>query len=331
MASFTLFESPISPGVEKLIEVQKQIERLTRPFPVGMGSLLQVMQSSVPPTAISNLGSTTAFASLCPAVESVAASIERLSRQIPQTPIALESSALNWLNRIAPVPPIFPAGYWQELASRLDFNLARYIEHYRYVLHDAKWFPMTGMQADGNLALEINEILATSRQSKNRGKRLDRAIFSYYTKTRLESMKKEWRYMDLPEYLMRILHQAVQAYHRKEYVITTIVLATTWEGIIYAKVNDGSFKKDNKTKEHFTELLWENDQDDVFQDFFENYIVYNCKSAQEAIREVPGRHSLAHSMYDSYPTRKAALNAILFTDFLLRLEPVSSVERSEVS
>lgn len=331
MAKFTSFESPIPPEMKKLIEAQERIERITRPLSVSMSPLLEALQSLASQMAISNFEASSAvIATLHPAMESLATSIERLSIQIPKIAPIAESPVLNWLNRIAVLPPIFPEGYWQALASRLSFDPARYIEYYRYVLHNAKWFPLTGMQADENLALEITEILATSRDSKNRVKRLDQAIFLYYTKTRLETMKKEWRRMDLPRYLMRILHQAVQAYHRKEYALTTIVLATTWEGIIYAKVDDGSFKKDSKTKEYFAELLQENNQDDVFQDFFENYIVYNCKSAQEAIREVPGRHSLAHSMYESYPTRKAALNAILFTDFLLRLEPVSSEGRRAV-
>ena len=48
------------------------------------------------------------------------------------------------------------------------------------------------------------------------------------TKPAIEEMKKEWRRLDLPEHLMRILHQAVQAYHRKEYAITVIVLSTQY-------------------------------------------------------------------------------------------------------
>jgi hypothetical protein len=50
--------------------------------------------------------------------------------------------------------------------------------------------------------------------------------------------------------------------------------------------------------------------------------MYNCNSSAETILDVPGRNSAAHSFYESYPTRKAALNAILFTDFLLNLEPL---------
>ena len=48
--------------------------------------------------------------------------------------------------------------------------------------------------------------------------------------------------------------------------------------------------------------------------------MYSCYSVEEVIDDVPGRNSSAHSWYSEYPSKKAALNAILFTDFLLRLE-----------
>lgn len=38
--------------------------------------------------------------------------------------------------------------------------------------------------------------------------------------------------------------------------------------------------------------------------------------------DVPGRHGIAHCWYDTYPNRKMALNAIIFTDFLLELKPI---------
>ena len=56
--------------------------------------------------------------------------------------------------------------------------------------------------------------------------------------------------------------------------------------------------------------------------FFDEYIMYNCESVEEVKEDVPGRNSSAHSWYNKYPSRKAALNAILFTDFLLDIEPL---------
>ena len=50
-------------------------------------------------------------------------------------------------------------------------------------------------------------------------------------------------------------------------------------------------------------------------------VFYKCYSMDEVIPDVPGRHSIAHGWFDKYPSRKAALNAILFTDFLIGLQP----------
>ncbi len=166
------------------------------------------------------------------------------------------------------------------------------------------------------------DIVGSTRKSKNRVKKIDRALYGYYTKSVIEGMKKEWRGLDLPEYLMRILHQAVQAYHRKEYAITVIVLSTQWEGIIYRKAHDNGRKSTQKTKEYFSTLASQNNYLEIFKSYYDNFIMYNCNSPEEAIADVPGRHSAAHGFYEKYPTRKAALNAILFTDFLLRLKPL---------
>ena len=54
----------------------------------------------------------------------------------------------------------------------------------------------------------------------------------------------------------------------------------------------------------------------------ETFIYYNCSSPEEVKQDVPGRHAIAHGWYRTYPTRKTALNAILFTDFLIDLKPI---------
>ena len=45
--------------------------------------------------------------------------------------------------------------------------------------------------------------------------------------------------------------------------------------------------------------------------------------------DVPGRHGIAHCWYNKYPTKKAALNAILFTDFLLNLQAREETEEED--
>ena len=55
-------------------------------------------------------------------------------------------------------------------------------------------------------------------------------------------------------------------------------------------------------------------------EFFEQFIAYHCDCQEQAKVDVPGRNAVAHGWFVGYPTRKAALNAILFTDFLLNIE-----------
>ena len=58
------------------------------------------------------------------------------------------------------------------------------------------------------------------------------------------------------------------------------------------------------------------------------YIFYDCNSSTDVIDDVPGRHGVAHSYYQKYPSKKAALNAILFADFLMKIK-IDDAEQSQ--
>lgn len=229
---------------------------------------------------------------------------------------AFKSSAFQWFKSF----DFSPIAEAVKRLADIDFEKIKLV--YLQEMYDAHWFPYASWNADFQLSAEIFGIIDETRKSKNRVKRIDKAVFKYYSKEKIESIKKSWRSFELPEYQMRILHQAVQAYHRREYALTVIVLTTQWEGIIYNKANDSGRKLTKKTKQHMAELVSENDYFEIFNSYFEDFIMYDCNSTADVISDVPGRHSAAHSFYDKYPTRKAALNAILFTDFLLNLEPI---------
>ena len=190
--------------------------------------------------------------------------------------------------------------------------------------YDAKWFPQAVfdlLDADGLSG--FLGVLEHTRKSKSRVKKLDGLILSYYDDKYVEAQKKSWRNLGLPEYMTRIFHQAVQAFHRKEYAITVIVLSTFWEGIINRKsgVVDGTHVNSRDTKENFKGLVEENGSEVIISSFYDEYIMYQYREKADLIDDVPGRHGVAHGAYNGYPSRKAALNAILFTDFLLKLEP----------
>ena len=196
-------------------------------------------------------------------------------------------------------------------------------QEYQKALYEAKWFPHAIRTSNFQLFEDITNVLETTRNSQNRIKKLDKVIFSYYDKTALNEIKREWRNnSEIPSYMKRILSQAVNAYHRREYALTNSVLMTLWEGIIDAKLGkQNEYRISGKTRQNITELNARNDIGDFVTKFCNDYIFYNCNSLGEVKDDVPGRHGIAHSWYTKYPSRKTSLNAILFTDFLLTLEP----------
>lgn len=214
-------------------------------------------------------------------------------------------------------------------AIGFDFDYKEINKIFLKAMSDAKWFPYAGWIADYTMVDEILEILDTSRASKNRIKRIDRLIFSYYNKDEINNLKRGWKQMNLPSYMIRILVQSVQAYHRREYALTVSALSTLWEGIIQEKAKDDSYRVSKKTRENLKKLIEENEFDRIFSSFCEEFIFYDCKKAEEVKPDVPGRHGIAHCWYNTYPNRKVALNAILFTDFLLRLKPLDKTEEKD--
>lgn len=236
---------------------------------------------------------------------------------------SIASNIISFLDRIDYSPLVRIA----ETLSRFDFgkfqaNLERI---YYEALYGAKWFPHAVCTTNLKLFEDINDILASTRSgSQNRTKKLDKVIFSYYNKKTLTELKRLWKGKDLPPHIKRILGQAIDAYKRKEYALTVSALATLWEGFIEEKAaTEVGYRKGKKIKEELAQLLKENSCSSVAQLFCEEYIFYDCCKPSEVKADVPGRHCIAHSWYDDYPNRKTALNAIIFTDFLLGLDIVA--------
>jgi len=203
----------------------------------------------------------------------------------------------------------------------------KYEGWFNRILFDSHWFPYAIKYVSQSCLFDIIDILAhTIDGSKNRTKKIDHCIFSYYSDKVIEKIKLEWRNYDMPEYVMRILHQAVQAYHRKEYALAEIPLVSLWECIMAEKVHNDGYRKTNQSKENFNELRKNNAFPAIYTTFFNECIMYPCHSADGVMNDVPGRHGVAHGWFTQYPTKKAALNAILFTDYLVRTEPICCEE-----
>ena len=152
-----------------------------------------------------------------------------------------------------------------------------------------------------------------------------RPEYAQYKEARIDSIKKKWNDSEIEPYFKKALGQTLDAYLRKEYALAIPFLATMWEGIIKSKVE----KNEKKFKEKCKDLVDENGYDEVFSDFFNNLIFGQCYSVNDVVDGIPNRNGVAHSWYIKYPSQKAALNAILLTDFVLSLKPKNEAEDIE--
>lgn len=255
------------------------------------------------------------------AASSITDSIKALVSNAVQLQIQTVSSTISaWLQNVhfAPLTNVLE----KIQISSFGYNYKEVNNAYLSAMFNAKWFPYAGWIADFTMAEAVLDILNTSRATENRVKRIDQLLFSYYNKKEIDNIKRGWRQLSLPPYMVRILVQSIQAYHRREYALTVSALATLWEGIIQDKTNDRDFRTSKKTCNNLNKLIEENEYDSIFGSFCQEFIFYTCVRKEDVKKDVPGRHGIAHGWYSTYPNRKVALNAILFTDFLIRLEPL---------
>ena len=246
----------------------------------------------------------------------------------------VKSPVFEWLNTL----DVFPIhSILENLNLPEDGLLGRYDklkEVYLTTFMECKWFPYAAWAADLNLFAEVSDIMATSRgASKRREKRIDQAILAYYDKAEVKAIKRNWKQMDMENHIKRILGQAIEAHLRGGYALTISSLSTMWEGLIYIKANNATMQdrhrqRMEKTKKELAALTEANDYNKIFSDYFDQFIVSQCNAVSDVVDGVPNRHGVSHSWYHKYPNKKASLNAILLTDFILSLEPITE-ERGE--
>lgn len=239
---------------------------------------------------------------------------------------AVCSPAIDWLQSID-FTPMFT--FLENLHIGTD-ALARYKEFnqvYLMAMYECKWFPYAGWMADLSLMAEVSDIIATSRgKSKRREQRVDKAILTYYTPKKIKDIKRTWKKSDLEPHIKKILGQAIESHLRGEYVLTITCLATMWEGLIHQKLHINGRYSQKKTKEDFVKLIDENDYEPIFSEFYEKLIVSQCDTPEQVIEGIPNRNGVSHSKYKKYPNKKASLNAILLTDFIIGLKPKTETE-----
>lgn len=284
-----------------------------------MGTLVQ----SVPPmtTGESLMG-------ISGVLQRIAAfSIDNIIQSYSVVAEAFSSPLMDWLNGCDFSSPLYKILQSMENAIHYPIPNKKFERICLHALYQAKWFPHIVNLAEESLIFSICDILDTSRgQSKRCEKRIDFAIFSYLTKTRLREIKSGWYHSDLDWPTKKTLCQAMEAFFRGEYALTISCLSTMWEGLIYIKAHGVTMverqrQRMDKTKADLSFLTQFNDSEEIYSEFFDEFIVSQCDGINDVMDGIPNRHSAAHGWYKKYPNKKAALNAILLTDFLLTLEP----------
>lgn len=216
---------------------------------------------------------------------------------------------------------------------RFDFETSeRYKElnkAYLQAMYDCYWFPYAGWIADVSLFQEVNQILATSRgKSKRRTARIDKAILAYYSPKKVKEIKRNWHNSDLEPHVRKMLGHAIEAHLRGEYALTISCLATMWEGLLKAKMPTKK-RNNEELKSDIKDLVSDNGYEEILSDFYNNLIVHTCYGVEDVKEGVPNRHGVAHSWYKKYPNKKASLNAILLTDFIIGLTPKEITEDND--
>ncbi len=228
---------------------------------------------------------------------------------------AWQSPFIDWLKTVdlSPALTLIKSIDWEGLPERFE----KLQEVYLQTMYECKWFPYAGWTTDITILSDVSEVISSSRgASKRREQRIDKIVFSYYTKEEIRNIKRGWKKKEkLEPYIKKILGQAIEAHLRGEYALTISSLATMWEGLIKNKLSG------IPSKNGFNELVDINGFEQVYSDFYNNLIVGTCYSKEDIIEGVPNRHGVAHSWYIRYPNKKASLNAILLTDFIINLEP----------
>lgn len=237
----------------------------------------------------------------------------------------VQSPFVKWLTEYD-FSPILRAFESIAATGGLSSRIKEFKSAYLQAMYDCQWFPYAGLYANVRLLEEINQILVTSRgKSKRRTARMDKAILTYYNTKEILEIKKRWRNSNLESHIKKILGHAIEAHIRGEYVLTVSCLATMWEGLLKQKMPMKK-RKAEELKDDIKELVVGNGYEEILGDFYNNLIIGTCYGVEDVKEGVPNRNGVAHSWYKKYPNKKASLNAILLTDFIINLNPKETTE-----
>ncbi|MGN8914583.1 hypothetical protein [Anaerofustis butyriciformans] len=239
-----------------------------------------------------------------------------------RTIASIESPFLKWINTIE-------ITYINSLLQQFEcdkeklYKLKALKNKFIEIMYECHWFPYVANGLDLKL---INDIITVVNNSRNFSKRcinrVDKIILSYYSKTKILAIKKNVKNFEISPHIYKIFNNAINAYFRKEYALVIPCLVTMWEYLIKLKANEPIKVNKVDPKSIFKGLIYKNGYNNILDDFYKNMILGQCYSSEDMVEGIPNRHGISHGVYldGGYPSRKAALNAILFTEFIIKLQ-----------
>ena len=187
-------------------------------------------------------------------------------------------------------------------------------------LLEAHWCPSVLLSLPLKKLVPICELSERNEPFEKKETALNQFIFHSLGIHFTDSLLERWKVAPIPNHIKRLLKETLYAYRRKENGLVVGVLPTLWEGFIREKAAIEKKPSSKELRDAVAKLVEENQSSSTISAFYDTCVMYPCHSPEEAKPDVPGRHAVAHGWFERYPTKKAALNAILFTDFLLRLK-----------
>jgi hypothetical protein len=191
----------------------------------------------------------------------------------------------------------------------------KYIED---ILFASKWFMFSPNIAVASFVFDVATV-SRNRRIRNYDKHIGALVFKYITQDIINEISHDWQSRCVSRQIKRVMRESLCAYKQKKYASTVTLLSSLWQSIIADLYNYNGYRTDKKTKNQFATIVAEANAPEVISKFHNEYIWGDCCSVNDVIDGIPGRHAIAHGwlIEYKYPSRKTALNAILFTNFLM--------------
>ena len=262
------------------------------------------------------------YETCCGLPEEIANCAGILDTFTPIESIIANINGIHLFNRLSPVLEAALSTHPNELFWRA------YQRKCLRALMSAKWCPSLLFDLPEQEMIPLNKILAKEMPPEKRVESIDRFVYRRFGRDYISGILEDWAKLPIPSCVSRLMCEAVRAYRRKEYGLVIHSLPVQWEGIVKEKASLPERVKSSVLKAAVEKLISENSHPKILYTFYDEFVMYQCDTSADYIPDVPGRNAIAHGWFPEYTSKKAALNAILFTDFLLHLDKLEEATAS---